>query len=202
MKKTIFAIAAIIALGLPGLPNEGGEAQAASRDVQVRTATKYYSISGRTPAEFAASMSANGPYSAQHRRRVWATASRTMRYTLDRQRVNGTCRVRRARVVMRIDYNMPRLRAKVSKRNRDRWNRMYQILNGHERVHGRYYKQLATQAQAALRRLRPTRSCAQLDRKAARLVQSLSAKNQKLNDRFDRTDRRNYRRMERLYASR
>ena len=195
------ALATVLAAGAVDLAGQSG-AHAASRDVQVRQATRYYTIRGRSPAEFASSMSANGPFSGQHRRRVWATASRTMRYQLESQRVNGTCRVKRARVFMTIDYTMPRLRSKVSTRSRTRWNQMYNILNRHEKVHGRYYKELAKQTQAALRRMRPARSCATLDRKAARIVQRLSIKNQRLNDRFDRTDRKNYRRMERLYAFR
>ena len=200
---TMLALAAGLLLSAPlATVTSAGVADAASRDVQVRQATKYYTIRGRTPAEFASSMSANGPFSGQHRRRVWATAARTMRYSLERQRRGGLCRVTRARVNMRIDYTMPRLRSKVSSRSRTRWDQMYGILNRHEKVHGRYYKELAKQTQAALRRLRPARSCATLDRKAARIVKRLSVKNQRLNDRFDRTDRKNYRRMERLYAFR
>lgn len=203
MKTTTLALAASLALG-SGLLGSfvAGDAQAASRDVQVKQATRYYSIGGRSPAEFAASMSARGPYSLQHGKRVWATASRSMRYTLDRQRRGGLCRVARARVNMRIDYVLPRLRSKVSSRARTRWNAMYKILNTHEKTHGRYYRELARQTQSALRRIRPSRSCATVDAKAARIVKRLSRRNQALNDRFDRTDRRNYRRMERLYAFR
>ena len=193
------ALATVLAAGAVDLAGQSG-AHAASRDVQVRQATRYYTIRGRSPAEFASSMSANGPFSGQHRRRVWATASRTMRYQLESQRVNGTCRVKRARVFMTIDYTMPRLRSRVSSRARTRWNQMYKILNTHEKVHGRYYRQLATQTQSALRGMRPSRSCAALDIKAQRIVKRLSARNQALNDRFDRTDKRNYRRMERIYA--
>ena len=200
MKTTTLALAASFALAAIGF--SATTADATSRDVRVQQATKYYSIGGRSPAEFAASMSARGPFSAQHRKRVWATASRTMRYTLDRERRGGVCRVARARVNMRIDYTLPRLRGKVSARARSRWNAMYKILNTHEKTHGRYYKELARQTHAALRRIRPSRSCAAVDAKAARIVKRLSRRNQALNDRFDRTDKRNYRRMERLYAFR
>ena len=201
MKSKLLAAAFALALTVPAMLATTA-ADAASRDVQVRSATKYYSIGGSTPSQFAAQMSARGPFSGQHRKRVWATASRTMRYTLDRQRKGGTCRIARARVFMQINYTMPRLRSKVSSRNRTRWNQMYKILNSHEKVHGRYYTQLAKKTQAALRNLRPSRSCAALDRKAARIVAKLSKQNQRINDRFDRTDQRNYRRMERLYAFR
>ena len=196
-RTTTHLVAAVMAAAL-----WTGTGAAEARDVRVSEATRFYAISGRTPADFAAAMSRNGPFSGQHRRRVWATASRTMRYRLDRRRQGGRCRVTRAEVTLKIDYTMPRLRGRVAGAARTKWNRMYKILNRHERVHGRYYKDLAKQTQAALARIKPQRSCASLDTVAARIVQRLSRKNQALNDRFDRNDRRNYRRMERLYAAR
>lgn len=203
MKIAGFALAAVIAGGTLGAALFATDVDARARDVQIKSATKYYSISGRSPVEFATSMSQRGPFSGQHRRRVWATAARTMRYQIERQRRGGRCHVTRARIWMRIDYTMPKLRkGGVGATARKRWTQMYRILNTHERTHGRYYSQLAQQTHAALLKMRPSRSCRSLDVTASRLVERLSKRNQAINDRFDRTDRRNYRKMERIYSLR
>ena len=195
---TIAFAAASLAAAFAALP-----ANAATRDVSISSSTRYYTISGRSPAEFASEMSRRGPYSSQHRRRVWATAARTMRYQIERKRRGGRCRITRAKVWMKIDYTMPKLRrAGIRSSARKRWTQMFKILNSHERVHGRYYTQLARTTHASLRRLKPMRSCRSLDAAAAKLVQRLSAQNQAINDRFDRTDQQNYRRMERIYSLR
>ena len=199
MKLTTIAFAAAsVAATFTALPT-----QAASRDVSITSATRYYAIAGRSPAEFANEMSRRGPYSAQHRRRVWATAARTMRYQIERKRKGNRCRITRAKVWMKIDYTLPKLRkAGVRASARRSWSQMYKILSAHEKVHGRYYAQLARTTHASLRKLRAHRSCRSLDAAAARLVKRLSAQNQTINDRFDRTDQANYRRMERIYSMR
>lgn len=199
MKLTTFALAAAaLAAALTSVPTN-----AASRDVSITSSTRYYTIAGRSPPEFANEMSRRGPYSSQHRRRVWATAARTMRYQIERRRKGGRCRITRAKVWMKIDYTLPKLRKRgVRASARRSWTKMYKILSSHEKVHGRYYTQLARTTHASLRKLRPARSCRSLDVAAARLVKRLSAQNQAINDRFDRTDQRNYRRMERIYSMR
>lgn len=199
MKLTTIAFAAAsVAAAFTALP-----ASAAPRDVSVTSSTRYYSIAGRSPAEFASEMSRRGPYSSAHRRRVWATAARTMRYQIERKRQGGRCRVTRAKVWMKIDYTLPKLRKRgVRASARRSWSQMYKILSSHEKVHGRYYTQLARTTHSSLRRLRPMRSCRSLDVAAAKLVKRLSVQNQAINDRFDRTDQKNYRRMERIYSMR
>lgn len=204
MKLTTIALAAAsLAAAFTTAMTVTTGAQAKSRDVSIASATRYYTITGNSAADFANAMSQRGPYSGQHRRRVWATAARTMRYQIERRRKGGRCRITRAKVWMKIDYTMPKLRKRgVRASARRSWQQMYKILNTHERVHGRYYQQLARDTHASLRRLRPMRSCRSLDAAAAKLVRRLSAKNQAINDRFDRTDQRNYRRMERIYSMR
>lgn len=171
--------------------------------VLIREKTKFYTIDGKTAAEFALSMHRNGPYSRQHRRSAWAITDREITFQLVRQKFKNNCRVRDAKIKLEITYTMPKVRSfnGVSKRERRKWRRMYAILNKHERVHGRYYKQLALNARKQLRKLKPARTCFSLDRMARALFRELSEVDRQRNDRFDVRDSRNYRRMERIFSN-
>ncbi|PCH46531.1 MAG: hypothetical protein COC23_03930 [Hyphomicrobiales bacterium] len=173
-----------------------------SKNVTVRQKTKYYTISGTTAKEFAYSMSKNGPYSFQHRKRAWATASRDMSYSLLREKTKNGCRLKSVKVSLKITYTMPKLRSgrKVSKRELRKWKRMYALLDKHEKVHGSYYRQLANSARRSLLRIKKARTCRQLDTNARKIMKKLSRQDSVRNDAFDRKDKRNYRRMERIYA--
>ena len=111
-------------------------AEAQTSSLKISEKTKYYRISGKTAAEFAISMSKKGPYSRQHRRRAWATATRDMTYQLYHQKRKNRCKIKAVRVRMVITYEMPKLASTrgVSKRHRTRWTKMYALLNKHERV--------------------------------------------------------------------
>ena len=173
---------------------------AAAQSVKVQTVTKYYSVSGSSPAQLARSMSRNGPYSRAHRARAWATASRDMRYQVFRKRRNGRCVVTGAAVRSKIEYRLPRVRneRRLTPRTRRTWRSMVGLLTKHERTHGRYYRQLAYRTQKALRRIRSARTCSEVDRRARVLVERLSEEDRLRNLRFDQRDRRNYSRMTRL----
>jgi predicted secreted Zn-dependent protease len=177
-------------------------AHAQSSSIKINEVTKYYRIKGKTAPEFALSMSKKGPYSRQHRRRAWATATRDMTYQLYHQKTKSRCKIKGVKVRLKITYQMPKLSSTrgVSKRHRRNWNRMYGLLNKHERTHGLYYKQFARKAYGALRKLKPQRSCAALERSAKKLVDRLGKADKKRNVDFDRRDRRNYRSMERIYS--
>ena len=172
--------------------------------VSVTERTRTYLIDGRNAAEFAASMTKRGPYSRQHRQRVWATASRTMRYRVTGRRDGKSCRPGAVSVRMTIEYELPRLRdeRRVSRAERTRWRRMLKLLTDHERTHGRFYRELAAKTHRTLTRLPGQRDCRRLERLADATVKKMSARNQKRNDDFDRGDRNRYRRMEQIYALR
>ncbi len=172
----------------------------APRGLTIKETTRHYSISGRTPSEFAASMNRSGPFSFAHRRRAWATATRELSYQLVRQNRNGRCSVRNARVTMTIKYVLPKLRKARSDSSRSRkiWQRMSALLVKHERRHGSLYKQFARKAHRELNRLKPQRTCRALELEASRTIQRLSAEDERRNQEFDRRDQRNYRSMERL----
>lgn len=174
-----------------------------AQQVSVKEVTNHYIIKGRTTGEFAASMSKNGPYSRQHKRRAWATAARKMTYQLERRRTAKGCEVKGAKVALKIDYTLPRLAntPKVSPGQRRKWQLMYGLLMKHEKVHGKLYKQFASEVRRDLLRMKPAKSCRELSRKASKIVDRLSEKDSIRNDQFDQRDRRNYRRMERLYTS-
>ena len=172
-----------------------------ARDVTIKQVTKGYYISGRTAGEFARSMSSKGPYSFQHRRRAWATAARDLSYQLIRTKSRNRCKVKNAKVTLKITYTMPKLKASkgISARERRKWRKMYNLLNKHEKKHGRFYQQLANRVHKALKRLPSARTCQQLERNASKVVNSLSVADLKRNDAFDNRDRKNYRRMARIY---
>ena len=158
-------------------------------------------ISQHSAGEFAVSMSKKGPYSRQHRRRAWATATRDMTYQLYHQKTKSRCKIKAVKVRMKITYEMPKLASKrgVSKRQQRNWNRMFSLLNKHERTHGLYYKQFAKKVYASLRRIKPQRNCRALERRAAAIVAKLGKEDKTRNVNFDRRDGRNYRRMARIY---
>lgn len=194
----IYGLAALV-LGTVGLLASPVAAQ--TNSLKISEKTKFYRIAGKTAAEFAISMSRKGPYSRQHRRRAWATATRDMTYQLFHQKSKNRCKVKAVRVKMLITYEMPKLSSTrgVSKRHRSRWTKMYALLNKHERTHGLYYRQFAQKVYASLRKLRPQSSCSKLERNAAAIVAKLGEEDKRRNVRFDNRDRRNYRSMERLY---
>ncbi len=174
-----------------------------AQSVKIKERTKFYSITGKTAPEFARAMTKRGPYSRQHRRRAWATAARSMTYQLTRQKTARGCKLVDAAVALKITYNLPKLRNErsLSARQRKKWRKMYALLEKHERVHGRFYKEFARDAHRKLLRLPTGSNCRALDRSAAKLVKRLSAKDSARNDRFDRNDGRNYSRMRRIYTS-
>ncbi|MDD9909789.1 MAG: DUF922 domain-containing protein [Ahrensia sp.] len=194
----VFAVAALCTLMTAGLG-----ATAALADLKIREVTKHYRITGSTVGQLAASMSKRGPYSRQHRRRAWATASRDMTYLLSSTRGSSGCKVRGVKVRMTITYQMPRPSSlnRLSKRHRTKWRQLYRLLDGHEKVHGRFYREFAKKVERQLRRMRPARSCRELDRRAAAIVKKLGDADSARNDRFDARDSRTYRRVERIYTS-
>ncbi len=175
----------------------------AHAEVKVREKTSFYRITGKSTAEFAQSMSRRGPYSRQHRKRAWATASRDMSYQLTRTKTKNGCRVKAVKVRMKIIYRMPKPRSLsgVSQRERRKWTQLYKLLERHERTHGKFYRRFANETKRKLMRLRPARNCRQLDRKAAAVVKALSEADSLRNDRFDARDSKTYRRVERIYTS-
>ena len=173
-----------------------------AKKVSIKTKTIFYKITGRSAREFALSMSKKGPYSRQHRRRAWATAARDLSYQLVHQKFGKSCRIKQAKVSMKITYTMPKLASKrgISSRELKKWRRMYALLDKHEKVHGRYFSQLATRSQKALSKLRPAKTCRKLEKNALALMKKLSAEDSARNDRFDARDGRNYSRMTRIYS--
>ncbi|MEM9881161.1 MAG: DUF922 domain-containing protein [Pseudomonadota bacterium] len=173
----------------------------AAQPLKITEKTKTYSIKGQTAAQFAASMTSRGPYSRQLRRRVWASATRSLSFRMNYRRTSGSCTNRGARVDMDIVYRMPRLASKsgVPRSQLRKWQRMYAILLTHERVHGRYYKQLARQVHKALARKRTAKNCSDIDRWAKALVKKMSAANVRKNLRFETRDRPNFLKMRRIY---
>ena len=192
-------VAVFVAFGLSSL---SGNVEAKPSGPKVSVKTKYYKITGRKAKDFALSMSKRGPYSRQHKRRAWATASRDLSYRLFHQKIRGKCRIKRADVTMKITYTMPKLttRKGVSSREYKNWRRMYALLDKHEKVHGSYFKQLASKAHKRLNRLRPARNCRQLEKNALNLMKKLSDEDSRRNDRFDAKDTRNYSRMTKIYG--
>lgn len=195
-KNLFIAVVAILIFGF------AGSAHAQKSSLKLSEQTKHYSIKGKTAPEFAASMSRRGPYSRQHGRRAWATATRDMTYQLFHRKSKGSCRVKAVKVKLKTTYVLPKLASKrgVSKRQRQKWNRMYGLLKKHERTHGTFYKQFGQKVYASLRKMKPARTCRQLDRNAAAIVARLGAEDKRRNVKFDQRDRRNYRSMERLYT--
>ena len=194
MNKKALILAACFCLAAP-------QASVAA-PVKVKEKNKFYAIQGKTAAEFAVAMSKRGPYSRQHRKRAWATASRDLTYQLVRKRSSKGCVVRDVKVELEILYTLPKLRNErnVSKRQRSKWRRMFTLLNRHEKVHGKLYKQFARNVRNKLLRMPRASSCRKLDRQAAKIVSALSEKDSLANDRFDMKDRRNYLLMERIYS--
>ena len=170
--------------------------------VKIKEKNKFYSIKGKTAPEFASSMSKRGPYSRQHRKRAWATASRDLTYQLVHSRTSKGCAIKDVIVELDIVYTLPKLRNErtVSKRQRAKWKRMYRLLRNHELTHGKLYKKFAQNVRSGLLGMSRSSSCRKLDKKANKLVSALSAKDSLANDRFDENDRRNYSLMERIYT--
>ena len=179
-----------------------GSISAEAAGIRIKERVKYYTISGRSAPEFAKNMSRKGPYSFQHGRRAWATAAREMSYDINPRKRGKLCSLQGIGVQMTITYTMPKLRSTrgVSAREAKNWQRMYALLNKHERVHGKYYRQLANRVYRKLKRMKPDRNCATLRRAAIAAVQKLAKEDTARNARFDRTDRGNYRRMARIYS--
>ncbi len=175
---------------------------AGGKSVKISEVTSFYIIDGKTAPEFAVSMSKKGPFSLQHRRRAWATASKDISYQVLRRKTSRGCKVTGVKVKLKIRYKLPKVRSLkgVSRRNRKKWKKMFRLLSRHERVHGRYYRQFAYRIKKALIKLPRQSSCRLLDRKADRLVKLLNKADRKINRRFDENDKKNYRRMVRLYS--
>ena len=77
---------------------------------------------------------------------------------------------------------------------------MYRLLNTHERVHGKFYKQFARKVQKSLLKLSRKRTCRALEASAKKLVERLNVKDRERNAKFDVRDQKNYRRMVRIYS--
>ncbi len=176
---------------------------AVAQSLKVVEKTNYYKIKGENAREFAQSMSKKGPYSRQHRTRAWATAARDISYQLVYNKEKKRCAITNAKVSLKITYTMPKLAnpGKVSNKQKRNWQKMLGLLTKHERTHGLYYKQLASNVRRDLRRMKPASKCRDLVKRAKVIVEKLSAEDKKRNDRFDNRDRRNYRRMARIYRS-
>ena len=136
-------------------------AEAQTSKLDVSESTKYYKIRGRSASEFAYSMTKNGPYSREHGRRAWATATRDMTYQLFHRKSKKNCSIKAVRVKMKITYEMPKLASTrgVSKRQQSNWKKMFGLMNKHERTHGLFYRQFAGKVYASLKKLRPASSC-------------------------------------------
>ena len=180
----------------------GGTAHAKSKSVTIIEKTEYYSITGKSAAEFAVSMGRKGPYSRQHRRRAWATAYRDLTYQLVQQKLKQSCRITDAKIKLSITYTLPKLTQEkaVPSKELAKWRRMLDLLIRHERTHGLYYKQMAEKVHRSLVRMKPQSNCTSQKQSAKALVKKLSQENKLLNDRFDERDHKNYRQMQRIYG--
>ena len=158
-----------------------------------------YTIRGNTIAKLASQMSRRGPYSSARGQRAWATASRNMKFDLETRRDGGQCTARNVRVSMAIVTRLPRLAGRLPNSQMRRWTQMLTLLQQHENVHVGFYRQLARRVHRSLTKMPPQASCRTLQSHAKETVRVLSERDRARNARFEARDRRNYRRMVRLF---
>lgn len=177
-------------------------APSASAQLKISESTEYYLITGRNATEFGDAMKRKGPTSVSTGQRAWATASHRVNYDLHEKRSGHLCNVTKPKVTMQIVLRLPKLQNQnaVEKKHLRTWKRMRSILEKHEAVHVRYYRQLGAEIEEGLKRLPAQSSCRKLRTKAARLVKKLKRKNRIKNERFDARDFRSIRNMRLLYS--
>lgn len=160
----------------------------ATAKVTILEHTRTYRVSGNTIQAVVKSMKRNGPRSELHGRRALAMADYSYWPKVQLEQKKGLCRVSHATVSMRIYYVLPQLSRpqSLSRSHRSRWRRISSMITRHERQHGRLYRQFARQLQAALSKMPPRQSCAQLRSKQRQLTRRLEQANIHRNRRFDR----------------
>ena len=172
----------------------------AAAEVQIRERTFGYVVTGRSVHAVVSAMKRGGPH-ADDGRRALGLADYRYRTRLHTEQWNGTCRVKRADVRMTIYYTLPRLSssAKLSSRERARWNRILAMIRSHEKQHGRYYRQFANELHGALRRIPARKTCAEVHSRVREIRAKLVKRNKARNQRFDRAQYRPFnKRLKRL----
>lgn len=156
--------------------------------LRVTEQIKTYSVTGSTIQAVVRSMKRNGPFSENHGRRALGLADFRYRTRLKTEQRKGRCHVRGADVTMRIWYIVPGLssRARLSKRDAARWQRIRSMITAHERQHARLYRRFGKELAGALQKLKPAANCAQLTRQERLLRRRFEQRNMRRNRRFDR----------------
>ena len=172
---------------------------ALAMDLTIKSRTKYYGFRAKKFRQVSRQMLRHGPSFGRNGRRVWAKAKREYVWKLTYHRSSGKCSIKHAQVRMKITYTMPRLEneRRVSRRFRSKWKRVYRILQRHEHIHGKNYRQLAKRLTRELRRLKPQRNCFALKRSAQKLDDKLHKLDIRRNRRFESGERARFTRLQR-----
>lgn len=161
---------------------------AQAKNVSISDRTSTYRVSGDTIQAVVKSMKRNGPQSELHGRRALGMADYRYRASLKTTTKNGTCRVKEAKVTMRISYILPKLTRpeRLRQSHRSRWRRIRSMIVQHEHQHGRYYRLFANQLQNALASIRPQRNCSEVRKLEKQIKTRLEKASIRRNRRYDR----------------
>lgn len=168
--------------------------------VKVTEKTYTYRVSGSSIQAAVKTMTRRGPMT-DHGRRAAGLADFRYRTSVKTKKSNGFCRVTDVTVTINIFYKIPKHSnpSKMSSRDRRRWRSVVSMIDRHERQHGRYYRQFATQLHNALRRMKPQRSCGKFRTIERGLRKKYEGYNKSRNRRYDRAQHKPFnKRLEQL----
>ena len=99
---------------------------------------KTYAISGQTAPQLYASIGENGPVISGERRAIAHTTFKLTWGRDYRERADGSCVIAANNPRLIITYTLPKPREKLPQAVAARWQRFYDGLAAHERVHGQH----------------------------------------------------------------
>ncbi|MEM7301547.1 MAG: DUF922 domain-containing protein [Pseudomonadota bacterium] len=179
--------------------------ESAFAELTVTTRTRHYTVHGSNINSVVKAMKRSGPYSENEGKRALGLADYRFTWSLRTKRTPSGCAVSSLRARLSIFYILPRLtaRSRLSKRDRSRWNSIYRMIDVHERVHGRFYRQFANSTYRAILKLKPQPNCSQLQRRAKAIEDRMVKLDRRRNRAFDRAQYRPFnRRLKRLRGQR
>ena len=121
----------------------------ASADVRVETATKFYTIKGKSGVDLIRNMDRRGPRSGLMARAI-AQTSYTVGWEFGWDRDGSSCRLRSADGLLDVTYTYPKLSGGQTAAVVRRWNRFIKGVTIHEEHHGKLAHQMVRSAERAV----------------------------------------------------
>lgn len=152
---------------------------------------QYYDVKGWDPAFIVNELNSKGPYDRNDGKRVWAHTRWRVKWFLNFDEQNTSCKLTSVGTSVAVDFVVPRWvdRDKAKPYMHEKWDAFYLALQRHEQVHAMHGVRAAREIEQEMMAIGEKRLCSQIRDAATPIGEAIIKKYSDMDIEFDeRTD--------------